>query len=93
MQQQLSQQMQALSLYGGAEPPPPYHLVPPPPPPSYTASIVSRQSPTQQDYRKSPSSGIYSGEYSSVIFYYSLIEEYLYLLAIVFLVIRPFFLC
>lgn len=29
-------------------------------PPSYTTSIHSRQSPTQ-DYRKSPSSGIYSG--------------------------------
>ncbi|XP_046407316.1 serine/threonine-protein kinase LATS1 isoform X2 [Ischnura elegans] len=71
-QQQLSQQMQALSMYpsgaGGAvatEPPPPYPTgssaappVPPPklatPPPSYTASLQSRQSPTQ-DYRKSPS--------------------------------------
>lgn len=72
-QQQLSQQMKALSLYqsgGGAaaEPPPPYPLntvqmVPTSaPPPSYSASIQSRQSPTQSqsDYRKSPSSGIYS---------------------------------
>lgn len=56
------QQLQALSLYqnGGslAEPPPPYPI--PLAPPSYTASLHSRQSPTQ-DYRKSPSSGIYSG--------------------------------
>uniref|UniRef100_A0A1B0G9E9 non-specific serine/threonine protein kinase n=1 Tax=Glossina morsitans morsitans TaxID=37546 RepID=A0A1B0G9E9_GLOMM len=71
-QQQLSQQMKALSLYqsnGGSavEPPPPYPLqtvvVPASvPPPSYTASMQSRQSPTQSqsDYRKSPSSGIYS---------------------------------
>ncbi|XP_005187820.1 serine/threonine-protein kinase Warts [Musca domestica] len=72
-QQQLSQQMKALSLYqaGGGnavEPPPPYPLttgvvVPTSaPPPSYNASIQSRQSPTQSqsDYRKSPSSGIYS---------------------------------
>lgn len=77
VQQQLTQQMQALSLYqtGGstAEPPPPYPLIPtspsvaPAPPPSYTASIQSRQSPTQsqQDYRKSPSSGIYSGPTSA----------------------------
>lgn len=60
VQQQLSQQMQALSLYqtGGTntEPPPPYPLIPsspsvaPPPPPSYSASIQSRHSPTQ-DYR------------------------------------------
>uniref|UniRef100_A0A0A9Z7E3 non-specific serine/threonine protein kinase n=1 Tax=Lygus hesperus TaxID=30085 RepID=A0A0A9Z7E3_LYGHE len=62
VQQQLSQQMQALSMYPSAEPPPPYPLGAPPPPPSYSASIQSRQSPTlQQDYRKSPSSGIYSG--------------------------------
>uniref|UniRef100_A0A6M2DJT1 non-specific serine/threonine protein kinase n=1 Tax=Xenopsylla cheopis TaxID=163159 RepID=A0A6M2DJT1_XENCH len=65
-QQQLNQQMQALSLFqnssSSTEPPPPYPLSNgPPPPPSYTASIQSRQSPTQQDYRKSPSSGIYSG--------------------------------
>lgn len=78
-QQQLSQQMQALSLYqsGGnsGEPPPPYPIIPPgAPPPSYISSIQSRQSPTQStitttttasvasssDYRKSPSSGIYS---------------------------------
>ncbi|KAJ9584610.1 hypothetical protein L9F63_021052, partial [Diploptera punctata] len=79
VQQQLTQQMQALNLYPGnnsnsnsSEPPPPYPLVPssptvPPPPPSYTASIQSRQSPTQsqQDYRKSPSSGIYSGPTSA----------------------------
>ncbi|XP_039287514.1 serine/threonine-protein kinase LATS1 [Nilaparvata lugens] len=71
VQQQLSQQMQALSIYSAAsasaEPPPPYPLVPspaPPPPPSYSASIQSRQSPTQ-DYRKSPSSGIYSGPTSA----------------------------
>ncbi|XP_075217640.1 serine/threonine-protein kinase warts isoform X2 [Lycorma delicatula] len=72
VQQQLSQQMQALSLYPtSSEPPPPYPLVSPspvspPPPPSYSVSIQSRQSPTQ-DYRKSPSSsvpsssGVYSG--------------------------------
>ncbi|KAL0274849.1 UNVERIFIED_CONTAM: hypothetical protein PYX00_002882 [Menopon gallinae] len=66
VQQQLSQQMQALTLYQSpapVEPPPPYPLGSsspgPLPPPSYTASIQSRQSPTQ-DYRKSPSSGIYS---------------------------------
>lgn len=53
-QHQLSQQMQALSVFQSApEPPPPY------PPPSYTVSMQSRQSPT--DYRKSPSSGVYSG--------------------------------
>lgn len=56
------QQLQTMSLYqnGGslAEPPPPYPIAPQPP--SYTASLHSRQSPTQ-DYRKSPSSGIYSG--------------------------------
>lgn len=68
-QQQLNQQMQALNLYqnGGtlAEPPPPYPIhTGTGAPPSYTASMHSRQSPTQssnQDYRKSPSSGIYSG--------------------------------
>ncbi|XP_014258486.1 serine/threonine-protein kinase Warts [Cimex lectularius] len=66
VQQQLSQQMQSLYQSSGCtgEPPPPYPL--PPPPPSYTASIQSRQSPTQQDYRKSPSSGIYSGSPSPV---------------------------
>lgn len=71
VQHQLTQQMQALSLYQSStsstsEPPPPYPLMPqslstaPPPPPSYSASIQNRQSPTQ-DFRKSPSSGIYSG--------------------------------
>ncbi|XP_050329249.1 serine/threonine-protein kinase Warts [Bactrocera neohumeralis] len=70
-QQQLSQ-MKALSLYqaGGSAvepPPPPYPIntvvvATSAPPPSYTASMQSRQSPTQSqsDYRKSPSSGIYS---------------------------------
>ncbi|XP_054725570.1 serine/threonine-protein kinase Warts [Anastrepha obliqua] len=70
-QQQLSQ-MKALSLYqaGGSAvepPPPPYPIntvvvAASAPPPSYTASMQSRQSPTQSqsDYRKSPSSGIYS---------------------------------
>jgi serine/threonine-protein kinase LATS1/2 len=75
VQQQLSQQIQALSLYQSssastAEPPPPYPLIPqspsnaPPPPPSYSASIQNRHSPTQ-DFRKSPSSGIYSGSTSA----------------------------
>ncbi|XP_050293114.1 serine/threonine-protein kinase Warts isoform X2 [Anthonomus grandis grandis] len=82
VQQQLTQQMQALSLYptGGvnsSEPPPPYPLIGQggggggggggsgaPPPPSYSASIQNRQSPTQ-DFRKSPSSGIYSGSTSA----------------------------
>lgn len=66
-QQQLSQQMQALSIYqsGGntpGEPPPPYPIMASTAPPSYTVSIQNRQSPTQSqsDYRKSPSSGIYS---------------------------------
>lgn len=50
-QQQLSQQMQALSMTT-TEPPPPYPLVgAPPPPPSYSASI--------QEFRKSPSSGVF----------------------------------
>lgn len=68
VQQQLTQQMQALSLYqsGGSasntEPPPPYPLMTgqgqsgQPAPPSYSASMQNRQSPTQ-DFRKSPSSG------------------------------------
>lgn len=74
VQQQLTQQMQALSLYQSstastAEPPPPYPIIPPSPsgaqpPPSYSASIQNRQSPTQ-DFRKSPSSGIYSGSTST----------------------------
>lgn len=71
VQQQLTQQMQALNLYqttssSGSEPPPPYPTPTgaPPPPPSYSASIQNRQSPTQ-DFRKSPSSGIYSGSTSA----------------------------
>lgn len=64
-QQQLSQQMQALgSGYqaGGAELPPPYPSAGVPPPPSYSVSMQNRASPTaSQDYRKSPSSGVYSG--------------------------------
>lgn len=60
---QQQHQLQALSLFqnGGslAEPPPPYPIAPLAPP-NYTSSLHSRQSPTQ-DYRKSPSSGIYSG--------------------------------
>ncbi|XP_060526437.1 serine/threonine-protein kinase Warts isoform X2 [Cylas formicarius] len=73
VQQQLTQQMQALSLYqsgtgAASEPPPPYPLMSAnpgnPPPPSYSASIQNRQSPTQ-DFRKSPSSGIYSGSTSA----------------------------
>lgn len=67
-QHQLSQQMQALSLYqpAGAELPPPYPLAAVPPPPSYSVSMQNRQSPTHsQDYRKSPSSGIYSGATSA----------------------------
>ncbi|XP_063827289.1 serine/threonine-protein kinase Warts [Ostrinia nubilalis] len=64
-QQQLSQQMQALALYqagAAAELPPPYPLAGVPPPPSYSVSMQNRQSPPQsQDYRKSPSSGVYSG--------------------------------
>lgn len=71
VQQQLTQQMQALSIYpgnnNGTELPPPYPLPGyPPPPPPYSVSIQNRQSPTQsQDYRKSPSSGIYSGATSA----------------------------
>ncbi|KZC09051.1 PREDICTED: serine/threonine-protein kinase Warts [Dufourea novaeangliae] len=80
VQQQLSQQMQALSIYQTGnnnsnpqvEPPPPYPIVSssstgPVQPPSYSVSIQNRQSPTQsqQDYRKSPSSGIYSGPTSA----------------------------
>lgn len=65
-------------VVNGGEPPPPYPLMssaPSPssgvgssigtqPPPSYSASIQNRQSPTQ-DFRKSPSSGIYSGSASA----------------------------
>ncbi|KOC68941.1 Serine/threonine-protein kinase LATS1 [Habropoda laboriosa] len=80
VQQQLSQQIQALSIYQTGnnntntqvEPPPPYPIVSsssagPVQPPSYSASMQNRQSPTQsqQDYRKSPSSGIYSGPTSA----------------------------
>lgn len=82
VQQQLTQQIQALSLYQNAPgggvvdpPPPPYPIVAStggvasPPPPSYAISIQNRQSPTQSqtggDYRKSPSSGIYSGSASA----------------------------
>lgn len=75
VQQQLTQQMQALNLCQNSsaiEPPPPYPIVSPttvtsPPPPSYAVSIQNRQSPTQSqpDYRKSPSSGIYSGSASA----------------------------
>ncbi|CAH2085262.1 unnamed protein product [Euphydryas editha] len=66
VQQQLTQQIQALSIYqtgaAGAELPPPYPVSGVPPPPPYSMSMQNRQSPTQsQDYRKSPSSGIYSG--------------------------------
>lgn len=57
------QQLPQLSLFQNGssinEPPPPYPINSSMAPPSYTASI-HRQSPTQ-DYRKSPSSGIYSG--------------------------------
>lgn len=81
VQQQLTQQMQALSIYQTSnsntsiqiEPPPPYPIVPSSSagqavqPPSYSVSMQNRQSPTQsqQDYRKSPSSGIYSGPTSA----------------------------
>lgn len=63
-QQQLSQQMQALSLFqSSGEPPPPYPIISSGVPTNYSASMQNRQSPTQSnsDYRKSPSSGIYSG--------------------------------
>jgi len=57
-QQQLSQQMQALSMTTTAEPPPPYPLAGvSPSPPSYSASI--------QEFRKSPSSGVFSNAGSS----------------------------
>lgn len=56
--------MQALSLYQSETSPPPYPIptLPSSRPPSYAAHIQSRQSPCQShsDYRKSPSSGIYS---------------------------------
>lgn len=62
-QHQLNQQMQALNLYqSSGEPPPPYPLISNGIPSNYSTSIQSRQSPTQSisDYRKSPSSGIFS---------------------------------
>lgn len=62
-QHQLNQQMQALNLYQSTgEPPPPYPLITNGIPSNYATSIQSRQSPTQSvsDYRKSPSSGIFS---------------------------------
>lgn len=66
-QHQLNQQMQALNLHQNgnsvvAEPPPPYPIIPLSAPPSYNQSVHNRQSPTQstQEFRKSPSSGIYS---------------------------------
>ncbi|XP_037049861.1 serine/threonine-protein kinase Warts-like [Bradysia coprophila] len=56
--------MQALSLYQSETTPPPYPIqtLSSSRPPSYAAHIQSRQSPCQShsDYRKSPSSGIYS---------------------------------
>ena len=69
VQQQVAQQMQALSLYPGdlngqVEPPPPYPMgsaalpVSNPPPPSYSQTLAMRQSPTlsstSSDYRRSP---------------------------------------
>lgn len=53
--------MQALSLYQSETTPPPYPIptLPSSRPPSYAAHIQSR-SPSHSDYRKSPSSGIYS---------------------------------
>lgn len=61
--------MQALSLYQSETTPPPYPIptLPSTRPPSYAAHIQSRQSPCQShsDYRKSPSSGIYSATSTS----------------------------
>lgn len=57
---QQQHQMQALSLYPNAslaEPPPPYPIGTALAPPSYTAPMPEYT----QEYRKSPSSGIYSG--------------------------------
>lgn len=57
VQQQLSQQMQTLSMCT-SEPPPPYPIVGvPPPPPAYSVSIP--------EYRKSPSSGGFSNSGTS----------------------------
>lgn len=68
VQQQLNQQISAFYSGSTTEPPPPYPISPSQvvsqsaAPPSYIASMQCRQSPTQcsQDFRKSPSSGIYS---------------------------------
>ncbi|XP_058831780.1 serine/threonine-protein kinase Warts [Topomyia yanbarensis] len=64
VQQQLNQQMSAFYSNSTTEPPPPYPILPisQVAPPSYMISMQCRQSPTQtsQDFRKSPSSGIYS---------------------------------
>lgn len=62
-QHQLNQQMQALNLYQSTgEPPPPYPIITNGIQSNYATSIQNRQSPTQSnsDYRKSPSSGIFS---------------------------------
>lgn len=62
-QHQLNQQIQALNLYQSTgEPPPPYPITSNGIPSNYATSIQNRQSPTQSisDYRKSPSSGIFS---------------------------------
>lgn len=69
VQQQLNQQMSAFYSNNSAEPPPPYPIstIGQVAPPSYMASMQCRQSPTQssQDFRKSPSSGIYSSASAS----------------------------
>ncbi|KAJ6635553.1 Serine/threonine-protein kinase Warts [Pseudolycoriella hygida] len=59
--------LQALSLYQSETVPPPYPLptIISNRPPSYAAHIQSRQSPSHSDYRKSPSSGIYSATSAS----------------------------
>lgn len=69
LQHDFTTHMQALSLYQSETTPPPYPLpsLPLARPPSYAAHIQSRQSPCQShsDYRKSPSSGIYSATSTS----------------------------
>ncbi|EDS41508.1 serine/threonine protein kinase lats, partial [Culex quinquefasciatus] len=68
VQQQVNQQISAYYSGSTTEPPPPYPISSSQvtsqsaAPPSYMASMQCRQSPTQcsQDFRKSPSSGIYS---------------------------------
>uniref|UniRef100_A0A8D8GZC3 non-specific serine/threonine protein kinase n=1 Tax=Culex pipiens TaxID=7175 RepID=A0A8D8GZC3_CULPI len=68
VQQQVNQQISAYYSGSTTEPPPPYPISSSQvtsqsaAPPSYMASLQCRQSPTQcsQDFRKSPSSGIYS---------------------------------